>query len=1367
MLDAGSVITTLGGKLDPAGFNAFAAANKKAAASAEDAEARMTAASRRAGKAQDDATASSVRAAAANDAVSSSAVRMGNSLPLRSMDAWAKNSTQASQNLSKLGSVAGKTAAVGIVAVGAATVYAAAKAASFNQEMLRLHTQAGATTDEVARFKGAVLDLAGTVPQGPKELSEGLYHIVSAGFRGSEALKLLEASAKGAALGNADLQDTSNALIGTLVSHVKGVKNAADAQGQLNAIVGVGNMRFEDLDKAIGVGVLPTFAEAGLELRDFGAALATVTDNSTPANVTATRLRMTIAQMVDPTKAATAELKSIGLTSTSLADDLRQPNGLLVAVEDLKTHLQDSGKTAVEQDQVLSAAFGRGKSSSTIMTLVDEVGRLRSKYRELGETNGVKRLNQDWSAFEKSESSSFKQLKSGAEAFAITVGDVVLPSMVKLSKAGENALQGFISSGGAEKVGNDLAQGFQTAGQVISNIAPDVEALAKAAVDLGKAAGLGNAAELTGVLAGFVAFKSVSFVAPILLSIAGAMSTVGLAAKTAPSIGAFVADLSEAGVAVPILGAVVAVAAGAFVALQSGLFSSASAAEKNAAALQHDKEAMQGLNSAVEKQAQAHTQVERSALNRKKAEEQLAKVDREIRGGHLTGSAASNAHKEASLGLAEAGEQELSALHQQTEAIRSTTTEKQKALTVAKAGERDRAKELEDVKALIALHPAGNAEERRIQQEKLNEAQSNFNRTQQRTAQLTAEVQVKQESLNRAAAGQKAISSANAQGVAQLQNALAQAHAPSKLVTKYELDAQGAQAQLGRLAATLSSLGRSAVVTKMLTTAPSAGAAIEAFKAVLHGVPPAKVVSILHNAPSAKSAMAQLASAIRAVPSSHAIHISSNAPEVEGSMAALQNAVDSLRGAVIKITREENVVKRGGHASGRGAGPGETAVVGEGRGPEYVINSGSGRGFMVTSPSLVGLAPDDYVVPLEDRYRGRALGLFAQLARDLEVPGYKAGRGKAKPMPIPDAIKPLSLPLSEIEAKQQAAHESYDKAASKVNSLTGQVHTAERNVRYAGSKGTARAKDRAKLDELKGELAKAKSSKDYTVEHKRELEWAQTLRKARAFQVQINSRTLEANNAGNAMKIAAAHHDEAAYDAAKGKRLGALGALQGLIRRAQAQVKTGSEYALTLEGQLQGAQQEAEATEAELNPELEGEERSGMTPAQVVQLKSLEEAVALSALTAGLGDDTTAAQNLVGFLQGVLGQDQSAQGPLGSAEAITSVANALKTAQSNLASLTGGGGSNENADTQAQIDQATQRAEEAQQKAQTAERALQVFSGSGDIGQGGQNASAAVVQNIYTLHPGDPQTQLAIGNAAVAGIGLQGSRRAVRVGVGP
>jgi TP901 family phage tail tape measure protein len=1347
-LDAGSVFTTLGFKTNPAGLRAYESEVKRAAAAGDAAEARMVSASDRVSKAHE-------RIASSAGKVAQSSARLSEAIPLRAMDQWSKSSDQAGKNLAKLGTVATKGAAIGILSLGAATVYAATKAVTFNREMLKISTQAGASTAEVKSMSKAVLAMAGTVPQGPQKLAEGLYHIESAGFRGAKALEMLKGAAQGAALGNADLQATTQAMIATMASHIKGVHGSADAMGQLNAIVGVGDMRMEQLAQAMATGILPTAHDAGLSLKDVGAALATVTDNATPANVTATRLRMTLALMAAPSAAAQKQLASIGLTSTSLAHDMRQPNGLLMAIEDLKTHLRGSGKSLEEQDAVLSKVFGGGKSSAVIHTLISETDRLRAKYQELGAIDGPKRLAKSWSEFQQSNSATFGELKSGAEAFAITVGDVVLPQLAKMAHGLQGALAGFVSSGGAAKAGQAIQDVFSTLGQVVSNVAGPLKSIAEGLLAVGKAAGLGNAGELTALIAGFAAFKGLGFVAPILTAIAAGISEVGVAAATAPSIAAFGGDLvALAGGPMSAIVLGLSVAVGAFVAFESGLFSSASAAEKNASALEKDASAVKALEGASTKSANAQLAASRAQLTHKEAAEGLKRVEKEIADGHLKGAAATNALLSAQLSSVETAGQLSAAKKKAVAEIEGETHAQEKAKDVATSRQAEIFKEIELTNKQITAARQSHASKAELGSllAKLATQQQDYNNRGKEAAQVMAEIAVMQESTNRALKGKGAIESKNAVGVQQLQNALFESGAPKKIVTKYELDDQGAQAKLGALAASLTALGQHAVVAKVLTTAPSAGAAILALRAVIAGVPSKKVVAILHNAPSVRAAMSALAGAIRAL-HGKSVPITTTAGIAQAGVQALQVAIAAIQGKTVQVRVESIMTQTTAaakkHASGRGSGPGEVALVGEGGGPEYVINAGTGQGGLVGGPTLMGLGSQDYVVPTEDRYRGRALGLFAMLAQDLGVPGYKKGKGKEAPVhhAIPGLLDPLSLPVSELESKRDTAKTAYDGQHSHVKSLTAK-----------GSKAT------------KSQVAAAK--KKEKEDHVALVNLQREAREAKAYQAKIDRETALVNIARNDMQLADNRGDAKGYATAKGQRIGALQQLQLLIGRALKHVAPGSPYALKLREELGNEELNREGVEGEgfasvSNKVAEAEENSGMTEAEERQLKQIEAGVSLAALTPDLGDDKARAQQLVSFLEGVLGEVQSEPGARGGDSSIKSIADAVKSARGNLESLSGGTATNENADLQAQITQANERAELSARQTQIAEGALAVFGGPGDIGAGGQNARAAVIQNVYTLHPGDPRTLSAIGAAATAGIGLQGSRRAVRQTVGP
>jgi hypothetical protein len=65
----------------------------------------------------------------------------------------------------------------------------------------------------------------------------------------------------------------------------------------LNATVGAGNMRMDDLIGALGTGVLPAAKLPVSRLKDVGAALALMVDEGMHADAAATRLRMAFTLM--------------------------------------------------------------------------------------------------------------------------------------------------------------------------------------------------------------------------------------------------------------------------------------------------------------------------------------------------------------------------------------------------------------------------------------------------------------------------------------------------------------------------------------------------------------------------------------------------------------------------------------------------------------------------------------------------------------------------------------------------------------------------------------------------------------------------------------------------------------------------------------------------------------------------------------------------------------------------------------------------------------------------------------------------------------------------------------------------------------
>lgn len=114
-----------------------------------------------------------------------------------------------------------------------------------------------------------------------------------------------------------------------------------------------------------------------------------------------------------------------------------------------------------------------------------------------------------------------------------------------------------------------------------------------------------------------------------------------------------------------------------------------------------------------------------------------------------------------------------------------------------------------------------------------------------------------------------------------------------------------------------------------------------------------------------------------------------------------------------------------GRAAGRGPGAHEAALVGEGGGPEWVGNQRDGWG-MVSKPTILGLGPDDYVIPTEQRHRGRALGL---LASAFGIDGFAKGKkpktaGKKKQAQQDQRIQNAGTQADTADTRMQQAEDA-------------------------------------------------------------------------------------------------------------------------------------------------------------------------------------------------------------------------------------------------------------------------------------------------------------------------------------------------------
>lgn len=333
----------------------------------------------------------------------------------------------------------------------AAVGYESIKMAStFQASMTQINTQAAVSKDKIAGLANGVLDLAGKVGFSPDSLSEALFHVessfASTGITGQKAMDILKTAAEGAAVGHANLVDVQNALDAAIASGIPGVQNYSQAMGALNAIVGSGDMQMQDLANALGTGVLAVVKGYGLSLNDVGAALATFGDNNIRGAVAATDLRMAVQAMAVPAATAKDDLARFGMTSQTLADDMRT-KGLSGALNDLMTRMRKAGVTASQQGQVITDMFGK-KAGSGLAVLLGQMDRFNSKYPEL--EKGAGGFASAWQTAQHTLSQQFADIRAGFDSVMVRIGTFLIPQV-----------SNFISL--LENKGSPVVHGFATA----------------------------------------------------------------------------------------------------------------------------------------------------------------------------------------------------------------------------------------------------------------------------------------------------------------------------------------------------------------------------------------------------------------------------------------------------------------------------------------------------------------------------------------------------------------------------------------------------------------------------------------------------------------------------------------------------------------------------------------------------------------------------------------------------------------------------------------------------------------------------------------------------------------------------------------
>ena len=216
-------------------------------------------------------------------------------------------------------------------------------AVDFDKSMTQIKSLVGVAGAEVDAMGKRAKRMAADTGQSANSAAEALFFITSAGLRGEEAMQVLEASLKAAAVGLGETKTVADLATSAMNAYGSDVLSASNATDILVSAVREGKLEASALAGSMG-SVLPIASAMGVRFDEVGAAFAALSGTGTNAAEAATQIRGILLALLKPTTAAQKALSEMGLSSQGLRQQIRE-KGLLSALETLKKSFEGNDES--------------------------------------------------------------------------------------------------------------------------------------------------------------------------------------------------------------------------------------------------------------------------------------------------------------------------------------------------------------------------------------------------------------------------------------------------------------------------------------------------------------------------------------------------------------------------------------------------------------------------------------------------------------------------------------------------------------------------------------------------------------------------------------------------------------------------------------------------------------------------------------------------------------------------------------------------------------------------------------------------------------------------------------------------------------
>lgn len=285
---------------------------------------------------------------------------------------------------------------------------------AFDKSMRAANTMAGKSSAEFRELKGEVADLAKQIPIARDQLANGLYQTISNGVPEDNWIEFLNASARSAVGGLADI----NKVVGVTSTLIKNYglewSAAADIQDKIQLTAKNGVTSFEQLAQALPR-VTGNAATLGVSIDELMGTFATLTGVSGNTAEVSTQLAAIFTALVKPSSEAAEMAAKMGIQFDAAAIKAAGgfQNFLTQLDSSVKAYAQSAG---VLEQEVYSKLFGSAESiraliplqgeladkfSENVANMVNSAGTMDAAFEEMNDTSEAttQRLRNLWASF--------------------------------------------------------------------------------------------------------------------------------------------------------------------------------------------------------------------------------------------------------------------------------------------------------------------------------------------------------------------------------------------------------------------------------------------------------------------------------------------------------------------------------------------------------------------------------------------------------------------------------------------------------------------------------------------------------------------------------------------------------------------------------------------------------------------------------------------------------------------------------------------------------------------------------------------------------------------------------------------------------